>query len=76
MIGFNLSDLKVGDKATISGLSTGDNHTALLALGFMRGKSIEVSLRAPFNGPMAVRMGQTLVSLRPEEALQVFVDKL
>jgi hypothetical protein len=25
---------------------------------------------------MAVRMGQTLVSLRPEEALQVFVDKL
>ena len=72
---YKLSELKVGDKAVISGLSTGDNHNALLALGFMAGKLIEVSLRAPFNGPMAVRMGQTLVSLRQEEAFQILVDK-
>jgi Fe2+ transport system protein FeoA len=72
---FKLSDLKVGDKAIISGLSSGDNHTALLALGFMNGKSIEVSLKAPFSGPIAIRMGQTLVSLRLDEAFQILVDK-
>lgn len=72
---FKLSDLKVGEKAIISGLSSGDNQNALLALGFINGKSIEVSLKAPFSGPIAIRMGQTLVSLRLDEAFQVLVDK-
>ncbi len=72
---FKLSDLKVGDKAVISGLISGDNQNALLALGFISGKIIEVSLRAPFHGPMAIRMGQTLVSLREDEAIQVLVEK-
>ncbi len=70
-----LTDLKVGDKAIVTGLISGDNHNALLALGFIVGKSIEVSLRAPFRGPIAVRLGQTLVSLRQEEAFQILVDK-
>ncbi len=70
-----LSDLKVGEKAIVTGLVSGENHNALLALGFIVGKSIEVSLRAPFRGPMAVRIGQSLVSLRQEEAFQILVDK-
>jgi ferrous iron transport protein A len=72
---FKLSELKVGEKAVISGLSAGENHTALLALGFISGKAIEVSMRAPFRGPIAVRIGQTLISLRQEEAIQVLVEK-
>ncbi len=72
---FKLSDLKVGEKAVISGLTSGDNHNALLALGFINGKSVEVSIKAPFSGPIAIRIGQSLVSLRLEEAFQVLVDK-
>lgn len=72
---FNLSDLRVGEKAVVSGLALGENHNALLALGFIHGKSVEVSFKAPFKGPVAVRIGQTLVSLRLEEAIQVLVDK-
>lgn len=72
---FKLSDLKVGEKAIISGLTTGDNQNALLALGFINGKSVEVSLKAPFRGPIAIRIGQTLVSLRLDEAFQVLVEK-
>lgn len=72
---FKLSDLKVGEKAIISGLTTGGNQNALLALGFINGKSVEVSLKAPFRGPIAIRIGQTLVSLRLDEAFQVLVEK-
>ena len=69
-----LTDLKVGESATIRGLQSGDCQNALLALGFLQGKSVEVTLRAPFRGQMAVRIGQTLISLRLEEALQVLID--
>ncbi len=69
-----LTNLQIGEKAIISGLKPGDCQNALLALGFLTGKSIEVTLKAPFNGPIAVRLGQTLISLRLEEALQVLID--
>ncbi|MGJ8660938.1 MAG: FeoA family protein [Bacteroidota bacterium] len=69
-----LTNLRVGEKAIIRGLKAGDCQNALLALGFLTGKSVEVTLRAPFKGPIAVRLGQTLISLRLEEALQVLID--
>jgi Fe2+ transport system protein FeoA len=69
-----LTNLKIGETATIVGLQSGDCQNALLALGFLKGKTIEVTLRAPFRGPIAVRIGQTLISLRLEEAFQVLID--
>jgi len=69
-----LTNLRIGETATIAGLLAGDCQNALLALGFLKGKTIEVTMRAPFSGPIAVRIGQTLISLRLEEALQVLID--
>lgn len=69
-----LMTLQIGEKATIAGLQSGDCQNALLALGFLKGKIVEVTLRAPFQGPIAVRIGQTLISLRRDEAFQVLID--
>jgi Fe2+ transport system protein FeoA len=69
-----LTNLQIGETAIIAGLQSGDCQNALLALGFLKGKTVEVTMRAPFHGPIAVRIGQTLISLRLEEALQVLID--
>ncbi len=47
----------------------------LAALGLRVGKSVRLLRRAPFGGPLQVRLGMTEIMLRPEEARCVRVAR-
>jgi ferrous iron transport protein A len=71
-----LGQLRVGERATIDHLQT--SHAALLqkllALGFVRGKEVEVVQRGLFGCPMNVRILNSVVSLRKTEAAAILLE--
>lgn len=46
----------------------------LLGLGFEEGAHVEVRHQGPFGGPMAVRVDDRLIALRPVDAAAVLVE--
>ena len=64
-----LSAVQVGKSATIQALHVDTGFLFRLnALGLRIGKSFEVVRRAPFNGPLQVRVGSTDIMLRRQDA--------
>lgn len=51
-----------------------DFQSRLYALGLYPGVLVEVMHVAPFGDPLQVRIGQTLLSIRKQEARLVMVD--
>ena len=64
-----LSSLTTGQSATVQALhvDTGFQYR-LNALGFRTGKPLTVIRTAPFNGPLQLRVGNTDVMLRRQDA--------
>ncbi|MCA1764340.1 MAG: ferrous iron transport protein A [Cryomorphaceae bacterium] len=54
--------------AEIVDLDSGDTGQRLGELGFWPGKSIELLSSAPFGGPLAFQIDNTIVALRRDEA--------
>jgi ferrous iron transport protein A len=74
MPALNLSDLSAGNLATIVSIHAEEAlHQRLLALGFRSGKSLEIIRKAPFAGPIQVRLGTTDIVLRRSEAAKIAV---
>jgi ferrous iron transport protein A len=71
----NLSELDIHTKAIIQGFSDSNWEVVLLEHGFSAGKEVSVEFHAPFNGPIAVRLGETLISMRRDEAKTVLIEK-
>lgn len=46
----------------------------LLGLGFEEGAHVEVRHQGPFGGPLAVRVDDRLIALRPADAAAVLVE--
>jgi ferrous iron transport protein A len=69
-----LSDMKVGDTATIQAfhVDTGFKYR-LNGLGLRIGKTFEVIRHAPFNGPFQLRIGSTELMLRKRDAHMIEV---
>jgi ferrous iron transport protein A len=72
-----LDSIAAGKSARITALG-GDPRFAkrLHAMGFRAGQIVRVVRRAPFAGPMQVRLGATDVMLRTREAALVRVEAL
>ena len=73
-----LSDLKVGEVATITALSAvcrGAERLRLLDLGVVPGSRVRVDLTGPFQSPRGYRIRGTLVGLRDDQADNIFVMK-
>lgn len=71
-----LTSLQPGDLATIVAIHAEQAlHQRLLALGFRKGKQIELVRQAAFSGPLQVRLGTTDVVLRRNEANKIEVCK-
>jgi ferrous iron transport protein A len=70
-----LSALQAGQSATIQAIHTDSSgfHFRLNALGFRTGKTLLVIRVAPFNGPMHLRLGNTEVMLRQQDAKMIEV---
>ena len=70
----NLSELRVGQKATIIGFEKDDISIKLMEMGFIPGEIIRVEKFAPFGDPICILVAGYTLSLRVEEAKTVEVD--
>jgi len=69
-----LSSLAIGQKATVQALHVDSGFQFRLhALGFRTGKTLQVIRSAPFNGPLQLRLGNTDVMLRRQDAYNIEV---
>jgi len=44
-------------------------------MGLSKGSSVHVLFRAPFQGPIAIDLGSSVLSLREDEAMLVMVEE-
>lgn len=71
----SLALLRRGDRAMITAVQAAPElMPRLAALGFHVGDWVEVLRRAPFAGPLHVRLGTTDVVMRREDAASIIVD--
>ncbi|MBE0439460.1 MAG: ferrous iron transport protein A [Gammaproteobacteria bacterium] len=69
-----LSALKVGQSATVHALHVDSGFMYRLnAMGFRIGKPLELIRIAPFNGPFHIKLGNTEVMLRQQDAANIEV---
>ncbi|MFO7960859.1 MAG: FeoA family protein [Nitriliruptoraceae bacterium] len=69
-----LSEVPVRTPVTVTALTMpGDQRRRLTELGLRHGAQVEVLRRAPFGGPVALRVGAGLLALRRFQAAQVLV---
>jgi Fe2+ transport system protein FeoA len=50
--------------------------TRLVEMGLYKGCNVRILFRAPFNGPMAIDLGASVLSLRLDEAEMVLVEEM
>ncbi len=80
-----LSDLKIGDQATIQGFDTSrvddqefaaDLEDRLLEIGFEEGLAVEVLHKGSIGGdPLAVKIGTITLALRKMEAAAIILGE-
>lgn len=63
-----LAELTINQLAKIAALHEGEEQLQLMELGFRVGQNLLIRHKAPFGFPIAVFVGQTLISMRKEEA--------
>jgi ferrous iron transport protein A len=74
----NLTELKVGDRATITGFATDNIPTKLYEIGILPGTSFMIYRKAPFSGPICISVGkeESKLALRQSEASDVLVEMI
>lgn len=74
----NLSELKIGDKALITGFTAGSSayRHRLLAMGLTKGTTFTLVRRAPLGCPVAIKIRNYILTLRQAEANCLLLDKL
>jgi ferrous iron transport protein A len=71
----NLSEVPVRGTVTVAGSTLcPDEQRRLTELGLRTGARIEVLRRAPFGGPLAVRVGGSRLALRLAQARRITVS--
>jgi len=74
--GMTLAEVPVRTPVTVTALTLpGDERRRLTELGLRHGVRVEVLRRAPFGGPLALRVGAGLLALRQLQAAQVLVTE-
>jgi len=69
-----LSSLAIGQSATVHALHVDSGFMYRLnAMGFRIGKPLELIRIAPFNGPLHLKLGNTEVMLRRQDAANIEV---
>ena len=72
-----LSDLKPGDQARVAGYAYASPYgQGLLRLGLIPGTRFEVRRRAPLGDPIEIGFRGFSLTLRPEEADCLLLEKL
>lgn len=66
-----LDELKKGQAAVIDDILGEEEALKLLEMGCLPGEKVEMSSWAPFGGPLAIKVGNYMLSLRRSEARRV-----
>jgi len=68
-----LSDIKMGQEYTVESIENEELAQKLLEMGCTPGEKIVVERRAPFADPIAIVVSGFMLSIRKEDAEQIFV---
>ena len=69
-----LADLQVGPIARVKAVRSDDAiMLRLMEMGLVPGTAVQVLKRAPFGGPMEIRVGEYRLSIRRREAMRLDV---
>jgi len=73
----SLADLHTGDRARVMSMADEDGGFLryLADLGITPGVEVEVADRAPYDGPLTVKVGRVVHAVGPSAAGRVFVEK-
>jgi DtxR family Mn-dependent transcriptional regulator len=72
----SVADLGVGEKATVRRVSDDDAERLryLAEQGIVIGTELQLVARAPYDGPLTVRLGRTTRQLGPALAAQILIE--
>lgn len=70
-----LSELKAGERATITSFESSELELKLMEMGCLPGEEIVIEQIAPLGDPISVRISGYSLSLRKNEANQILVSK-
>ena len=76
MIELRLSDIKIGQKVVIKSFENDDLYLKLMEMGCLPGETISVEQIAPLKDPISISVAGYRLSLRLDEARQIFVETL
>lgn len=71
-----LSDVEVGQKAVIKSFEKNDIFIKLMEMGCLPGEIIRVDQIAPLGDPISISVAGYNLSLRLNEANQIFVEEV
>ena len=69
-----LSELKSGERATITSFENPELEIKLMEMGCIPGEQVVVEQIAPLGDPISIRIAGYSLSLRKNEANQIIVD--
>lgn len=67
-------DLRPGEVAMVKRFSDADMACKLITLGIIPNCQITMIKRAPFGGAYCIKLGQTLIAVRKEEAESIIIS--
>ena len=71
-----LSEMKIGTSAVIVSFENNDIFLKLMEMGCVPGEIVKVDQIAPLGDPIAIRVSGYNLSLRLDEAENIFVEEL
>ncbi|MBN4085046.1 ferrous iron transport protein A [Flavobacteriaceae bacterium AH-315-B10] len=75
-MGFTIADLKKGERATITDVSSEAIPLKLLEMGCLPGNVVELIQVAPFKDPMYLDINGTHLAIRKETAALIVIEKI
>lgn len=71
-----LSELKVGSSAVIKSFESNDIFLKLMEMGCVPGETIKIEQVAPLGDPISISVSGYNLSLRLDEAQNIFVEEI
>ncbi len=71
-----LATSKIGEILKVTKILPSEISSKLLEMGFYVGKEIEIIYKAPFGDPIAIQVGDYVLSMRKNEAQLIEIERL
>lgn len=71
-----LADCATGEMVTVASILPSDINTKLLEMGIYENKELAIVYKAPFGDPIAIQVGDYILSMRLAEARLILVNSI